>query len=145
MAGWEWTVIAGLAALGLALALALLTQMRRSGQGDAATTQTLETLQRAQIEMTGRLSQLAEASNIAQAELGRTVNSRLDALSKVMAESQNNVQLQFAKAMNASLAFTSASHGINVQKVYKVVLAKDFDLKCTLQMYTGVGEPVLVF
>ena len=47
--------------------------------------------------------------------------------------------------MKASLVFTSASHGINVQKVYKVVLAKVFDLKCTLQMYTGVGEPVLVF
>lgn len=105
MAGWEWGIIAGLGALGVVVALALLTlmQMRRRGQGEAVNAHTLETLQRAQIEMTGRLSQFAEASNVAQAELGRTLNGRLDALSKTMAESQNNVQLQFAKAMNDRL------------------------------------------
>ena len=103
MAGWELAAIAGLGALVLVLGLALLMQMRGRGQGEAANAQTLDTLQRTQIEMTGRLSQLAEASNVAQAELGRSVNSRLDELSKRMTESQNNVQLEFAKAMNDRL------------------------------------------
>ena len=40
---------------------------------------------------------------------------------------------KFAKAMKAPLVFTSATHSINVQKLFKVVLAKVFDLKCTLE------------
>ncbi len=76
------------------------------------------------------------------------VGTKYDVFASLPLEEQEDIDKQarkFAKAMKASLVFTSASHGINVQKVYKVVLAKVFDLKCTLQMYTGVGEPVLVF
>ena len=34
--------------------------------------------------------------------------------------------------MHAPLIFTSASHSINVQKMFKVVLSKVFDLRCNL-------------
>jgi GTP-binding protein of the ras superfamily involved in termination of M-phase len=70
---------------------------------------------------------------------------------------------RFAKAMRAALIFSSTSHSINVQKVrgnrdhhfpnvtadraqiFKIVLAKAFDLKCTIPEITNVGEPLLIY
>lgn len=77
---------------------------------------------------------------------------------------------RFAKAMKASLIFSSTSHSINVQKVrcnrlypiapyisksdetradplqiFKIVLAKAFDLKCTIPEIENVGEPLLLY
>ena len=52
---------------------------------------------------------------------------------------------KFAKAMKAPLIFTSASHSINVQKVFKVVLSKVFDLKCTVPIIDRVGDPILQY
>ncbi|CAN0284992.1 unnamed protein product [Discosporangium mesarthrocarpum] len=52
---------------------------------------------------------------------------------------------KFARAMHAPLIFTSASHSINVQKMFKVVLSKVFDLRCNLDEIEGAGEPLLLF
>ncbi|KUF97773.1 Choline-phosphate cytidylyltransferase B [Phytophthora nicotianae] len=56
-----------------------------------------------------------------------------------------NKARKFAKAMKAPLIFTSASHSINVQKVFKVVLSKVFDLKCTVPIIDRVGDPILQY
>jgi GTP-binding protein of the ras superfamily involved in termination of M-phase len=64
--------------------------------------------------------------------------------------------------MKASLIFSSTSHSINVQKVcaipsfnleptlideqiFKIVLSKAFDLKCTIPEIENVGEPLLLY
>ena len=68
--------------------------------------------------------------------------------------------------MKAPLVFSSTSHSINVQKVrvfspdsgplyfaylinilqiFKIVLSKAFDLKCTLPEITNTGEPLLIY
>jgi GTP-binding protein of the ras superfamily involved in termination of M-phase len=52
---------------------------------------------------------------------------------------------KYAKAMKAPLIFSSASHSINVQKMFKIVLAKVFDLKSTVAEITTLGEPLLIF
>lgn len=52
---------------------------------------------------------------------------------------------RFAKAMHASLIFCSTAASINVQKIFKIVLAKAFDLKCTIPEINNVGEPILVY
>ncbi|VVT54889.1 uncharacterized protein SAPINGB_P004313 [Magnusiomyces paraingens] len=52
---------------------------------------------------------------------------------------------KFAKAMKASLVFCSTSHSINVQKIFKIVLSKAFDLKLTLPELTETGEPILIY
>ena len=52
---------------------------------------------------------------------------------------------KFAKAMKAPLIFVSASHSINVQKMFKVIVSKVFGLRCTLQNITEIGEPLLIF
>ncbi|KAF2137555.1 uncharacterized protein K452DRAFT_235739 [Aplosporella prunicola CBS 121167] len=52
---------------------------------------------------------------------------------------------RFAKAMKASLIFSSTSHSINVQKIFKIVLSKAFDLRCTIPEIENVGEPLLLY
>lgn len=70
--------------------------------------------------------------------------------------------------MRAALIFSSTSHSINVQKVspiayapsagildeamltiypqiFKIVLSKAFDLKCTIPEIENVGEPLLLY
>lgn len=64
--------------------------------------------------------------------------------------------------MKASLIFSSTSHSINVQKVsfqasptdyygtdieqiFKIVLSKAFDLRCTIPEIEHVGEPLLLY
>ncbi|KYK60886.1 hypothetical protein DCS_02025 [Drechmeria coniospora] len=60
-------------------------------------------------------------------------------------EEISNQAIRFAKAMRASLIFSSTSHSINVQKIFKIVLSKAFDLKCTIPEIENVGEPLLLF
>lgn len=52
---------------------------------------------------------------------------------------------KYAKAMKAPLIFSSASHSINVQKLFKIVLSKVFDLKSTVAEIVNIGEPLLIF
>jgi len=52
---------------------------------------------------------------------------------------------KFARLMRAPLAFTSASHSINVQKLFKIVLSKRFNLKSNIPAMTQVGEPILEY
>ena len=47
--------------------------------------------------------------------------------------------------MKAPLIFSSASHSVNVQKMFKIVLSKVFDLKSTVDEIVEVGEPLLIF
>jgi GTP-binding protein of the ras superfamily involved in termination of M-phase len=76
-------------------------------------------------------------------------------------EEISNQARKFARAMKASLIFSSTSHGINVQKVcsqtlssliitqtiqiFKIVLSKAFDLRCTIPEIENVGEPLLLY
>lgn len=52
---------------------------------------------------------------------------------------------KYAKAMKAPLIFSSASQSINVQKMFKIVLAKVFDLRSTVAEITNFGEPLLIY
>lgn len=60
-------------------------------------------------------------------------------------EEISNQARRFAKAMRASLIFSSTSHSINVQKIFKIVLSKAFDLKCTIPEVENTGEPLLIY
>jgi len=76
------------------------------------------------------------------------VGTKFDVFTTLPQDQQDEIDKQarkFAKAMKAPLVFTSATHSVNVQKLFKVVLAKVFDLKCTLDKIQNVGEPLLIF
>ncbi|KAJ3325582.1 septum-promoting GTP-binding protein 1 [Boothiomyces sp. JEL0866] len=52
---------------------------------------------------------------------------------------------RYARAMKAPLVFCSTSHAINVQKLFKIILTKSFDLKCTIPRIEDVGAPILEY
>lgn len=52
---------------------------------------------------------------------------------------------KFGSAMRAPVIFCSTSHLINVQKIFKIVLSKAFDLKLNLDEIVNVGEPILLY
>ncbi|KAL1976938.1 hypothetical protein VTN31DRAFT_3220 [Thermomyces dupontii] len=76
------------------------------------------------------------------------VGTKYDQFVNFPREDQEEISLQakrFAKAMRASLIFSSTSHSINVQKIFKIVLSKAFDLKCTIPEIENIGEPLLLY
>jgi GTP-binding protein of the ras superfamily involved in termination of M-phase len=52
---------------------------------------------------------------------------------------------KFAKAMKAPLIFCSASEGINVKAIFKVVLCKVFNINCSVEPISGDGDPILEY
>lgn len=76
------------------------------------------------------------------------VGTKYDHFTQCPQEEQEDITKQarkFAKAMKAPLIFTSVSHSINVQKVFKIVISKVFDLKCTIPKIDGLGDPILQY
>ena len=74
------------------------------------------------------------------------VGTKFDIYSEMPEAEQADVLKQarkFAKAMKAPLIFSSCSHSINVQKLFKVVLAKAFDLKLTMAPVLELGQPIV--
>ncbi|ORY91230.1 putative TEM1-GTP-binding protein of the ras superfamily [Syncephalastrum racemosum] len=52
---------------------------------------------------------------------------------------------KYAWAMKAPLVFCSTAESINIQKIYKIVLAKAFDLECTIPEISEIGAPILEY
>jgi GTP-binding protein of the ras superfamily involved in termination of M-phase len=53
--------------------------------------------------------------------------------------------LRFSKAMKAPLIFCSASHSINIHKIFKIILSKVFELKCNVAKNLQVGDPIIEY
>ncbi|KAJ4837493.1 hypothetical protein Tsubulata_029913 [Turnera subulata] len=51
----------------------------------------------------------------------------------------------YAKALNATLFFSSSTYNINVNKVFKFVTAKLFDLPWKIERNLTIGEPIIDF
>ncbi|KAE8704360.1 Ras-related small GTP-binding family protein isoform 2 [Hibiscus syriacus] len=51
----------------------------------------------------------------------------------------------YAKAMKATLFFSSANHNINVNKIFKFIMAKLFNLPWTVERNLTIGEPIIDF
>lgn len=49
----------------------------------------------------------------------------------------------YAQAMGASIFFSSVTHNINIHKIFKVVVAKLFDLPCNIARNLNLGEPII--
>jgi len=76
------------------------------------------------------------------------IGTKYDFFANFPAEEQEEITKQarkFAKAMKAPLIFCSTSHSINVQKIFKIVLSKAFDLNCTIPQISKTGEPILEY
>ncbi|KZO94366.1 small monomeric GTPase [Calocera viscosa TUFC12733] len=76
------------------------------------------------------------------------IGTKYDLFAQLGRDEQEEVTKQakrFAKAMHAPLIFSSTSASINVQKIFKIVLAKAFDLKCVIPEIDAVGEPIVLY
>ncbi|CAD5168802.1 unnamed protein product [Musa acuminata subsp. malaccensis] len=51
----------------------------------------------------------------------------------------------YAREMNATLFFSSATHSINVNKIFKFVAAKLFNLPWEAERNLTIGEPIIDF
>lgn len=47
--------------------------------------------------------------------------------------------------MKAPLIFCSSSHSINVQKIYKIIISKVFELRCSVSKISNVGDPIIEY
>lgn len=76
------------------------------------------------------------------------VGTKFDLFSTLSMDKQRDMiahARNFAKAMRSPLVFTSSSHSINVQKLFKIVLSKRFNLRCNVPRMSNVGEPILEY
>jgi len=76
------------------------------------------------------------------------IGTKYDYFAGFSSEDQEDISKQarrFAKAMKAPLIFCSTAHSINVQKIFKLVLSKVFDLKSTIPEITQIGEPIIEY
>lgn len=76
------------------------------------------------------------------------VGTKFDMFTEMADADQEEITKQakrFGKAMKASVIFCSTSHSVNVQKIFKIVLSKAFELKLNIEQITGTGEPLLIY
>ncbi|ORX51274.1 Tem1 protein [Hesseltinella vesiculosa] len=76
------------------------------------------------------------------------VGTKYDEFCQLSYADQEEITLQarrFARAMYAPLIFCSTAHSINVQKIYKIILSKAFDLHCTIPEISELGGPIFEF
>jgi len=76
------------------------------------------------------------------------VGTKYDLFEGSGGENKNEITKQarkFAKAMKAPLIFCSSASSVNVQKIFKIVLSKVFDLKCNVKMISTVGDPIVEY
>lgn len=76
------------------------------------------------------------------------VGTKYDEFVNLSFEDQDEITRQarkYARVMKAPLVFCSTAESINVQKIYKIVLAKVFDLNCTLPEISETGGPIIEY
>ncbi|CAG8585399.1 6314_t:CDS:2 [Paraglomus brasilianum] len=76
------------------------------------------------------------------------IGTKYDTFAGFPKEKQEEITKQarrFARAMKAPLIFSSTSCSINIQKIFKIVLSKAFNLKCTIPEVKEMGAPVLEY
>ena len=76
------------------------------------------------------------------------VGTKYDVFIELTIEEQYQITKQakkYASAMNAPLIFSSTSASINIQKIFKIVISKAFDLRLKIPEITNTGEPILLY
>ncbi len=84
----------------------------------------------------------------AQSAIPFLIGTKYDEFARMPPDEQEEITKQakrFAKAMKSSLIYCSTSASINVQKIFKIVLAKAFDLKCVIPEIKVPDEPILLY
>ena len=76
------------------------------------------------------------------------IGTKFDAFQELSEEEQDDITKQarkYAKLMKAPLLYCSAKDAVNIPKIFKVVLAKCFDLNCNLPTVSAPGQPIFEY
>ncbi|GMH14417.1 hypothetical protein Nepgr_016258 [Nepenthes gracilis] len=90
----------------------------------------------------------SKARNWNQTAILVLIGNKFDDFVRLPPDLQRTIVTQaraYARAMKAALFFSSATHNINVSKIFKFITAKLFDLPWPLQRNLTVGEPIVDF
>ncbi|CCC72179.1 hypothetical protein NCAS_0J02000 [Naumovozyma castellii] len=60
-------------------------------------------------------------------------------------EQISRTSMKYAQAMDSPLIFSSSIASINIQKIFKIALAKVFDLTLIIPEITQIGDPLLIY
>eukprot|EP00817_Percolomonadidae_sp_ATCC50343_P006203 CAMPEP_0117431938 /NCGR_PEP_ID=MMETSP0758-20121206/11491_1 /TAXON_ID=63605 /ORGANISM="Percolomonas cosmopolitus, Strain AE-1 (ATCC 50343)" /LENGTH=157 /DNA_ID=CAMNT_0005221485 /DNA_START=141 /DNA_END=614 /DNA_ORIENTATION=+ len=73
------------------------------------------------------------------------IGSKYDKFIELPEEEQASITRlarKYAAKMHAPLIFSSAAVGINVKKLFKLILCKIFNIKANMKQFSNVGEPI---
>lgn len=76
------------------------------------------------------------------------VGTKYDLLIDLDPEYQEQISrtsMKYAQVMNAPLIFCSTAKSINIQKIFKIALAKIFNLTLTIPEINEIGDPLLIY
>lgn len=76
------------------------------------------------------------------------VGTKFDKFLEMSESEQQEVTIQarkYASIMKAPIVFCSASAGINIKKLFRLVMCKVFDLEVDIEQINNVGEPIIEF
>jgi GTP-binding protein of the ras superfamily involved in termination of M-phase len=76
------------------------------------------------------------------------VGTKFDKFLELSESEQQEVTLQarkYASIMKSPLVFCSAAAGINIKKLFRLVMCKVFDLQNDIEPITNIGEPIIEF
>jgi DNA recombination protein RmuC len=108
----SWPILAGLFGLAVLAGAGLAALLFRRARPDASVTSAIAGLARANAELQGRLAQIASDQQSGRAELQKTVNERLDAVTKRVGDSlgeQTQRTAQSLQTLNERLALIDAA------------------------------------
>ncbi|XAR67469.1 hypothetical protein NMG60_11002240 [Bertholletia excelsa] len=83
-----------------------------------------------------------------QAAIPILIGTKFDIFARLPPDLQWTIVTQartYARAMKATLFFSSATHNINVNKIFKFITAKLFNLPWTVERNLTLGEPIIDF
>jgi Rab family protein len=89
-----------------------------------------------------------EARKWNQTAIPILIGTKFDDFVKLPPDLQWTIATQaraYAKAMKATLFFSSTTHSINVNKIFKFITAKLFNLPWTIERNLKIGEPIIDF
>ncbi|XP_010276014.1 PREDICTED: septum-promoting GTP-binding protein 1 [Nelumbo nucifera] len=89
-----------------------------------------------------------EAKKWNQTAIPILIGTKFDDFIHLLPDLQRTIVTQaraYARAMKATLFFSSATHNINVNKIFKFITAKLFNLPWTVQRNLTIGEPIIDF
>ncbi|KAI9186717.1 hypothetical protein LWI28_020124 [Acer negundo] len=90
----------------------------------------------------------SEARKWNQAAIPIIIGTKFDDFVRLPPDLQWTIVTQaraYARAMKATLFFSSAKHNINVNKIFKFIMAKLFNLPWTVERNLTIGEPIIDF